>query len=460
MAQRPAGLDQTGTTVGDSAAILNRLLHGTQQSMASLEEKAKRNTELDQQMVKFEREFDEASKIENEAERSIRLRVLESNFEELSKIRDKDRGDFAKAVFAVTSLVEKAGIEFFRNLDEFTSQEKRPIEAGERELAAARVARGEADRKWLFKADAIADAERRIQKAEQQVKEVQRNATLARRERLLNADLEANLNEYRRMVRQVLDILKQERDKVDLEFQAVMGRKERAFQLKEQAAKGLEGLEAELQVAEADIMREEEHLRSLAANSEAHSAQDAKVSELRRKWQEITGRRNAVLAFFQSKERYAKILEIHERTHLIVRDTMDLMITSLNADAEEQEITFRSTLQAKKAEANVEVGKFLDDVGIEAEERHTTYMAQLAVSSSKMVLGKIKKHPQHLAKIVEAGAALAEHGALVRREWQEIIKEFREQYGFDPEASSIFHYAGGGEGEDDSPRPPAKRELF
>src|SRR5262249_54844094 len=169
--------------------------------------------------------------------------------------------------------------------------------------------------------------------------------------------------------------------------------KVKAFEVKEQAARALEKLDGDLNQQEAALKREEEILPTLENGTEAHAEQTAKISSLRAKVEEIRGRRNTAFVLFQSKEKFAAELEVHERTQQKLRDNQRMWITSLKSDTEERVVTFRSRLEAQKAVSDQDVAKNLDDLGAEADQRNIEFMAAAGAASDRLRMPKIENDP-------------------------------------------------------------------
>src|SRR5262249_39586066 len=144
---------------------------------------------------------------------------------------------------------------------------------------------------------------------------------------------------------------------------------------------------------------------------------------------------------FQSKEKFAAELEVHERTQQKLRDNQQMWITSLRSDTEERVVTFRSRLEAQKAVSDQDVAKNLDELGAEADQRNLEFMAAAGAAPDRLRMEKIEKHPKRLQDVAAVQAAQAEAVAAIRTREAKMIQYFKEKYGIDPTRSSFFHYA-------------------
>jgi len=260
------------------------------------------------------------------------------------------------------------------------------------------------------------------------------------RQRLLSANIEASLQEFMVRVEKTIQIMQQRMKEIESQLQTVSLRKQKAFEVKEQAAEALEKLDQELNKKEADLKREEDLLQSFINGSPEHASQTKKISDLRADVERVRGARNTAFVLYQSKEKFASELEIHERTQMKLRDNQRMWITSLRSDTEERIVTFKSRLEAMKAASDQNVAKALDDLGAEADQRNAEYMASVGAASDRLRMEKIEKHPQRIAAIAAVAAAQAEAVQQIRVREAAAIEHFKKLYGIDPTESSFFHY--------------------
>ncbi len=423
----------------DSGAMLAELMQDTQKAIQGIEERRNVKTDIE----KIEAQLEEASKIENPRERSIRTKVLEAEFKKLREDASKEEKDLSQAVFGLDALMESMGQDY-ENLLKLKPDEEGLVIRAKSELQRAEQQKTLAQNKWnIFGArdKAIALAESAIEKSKQRIKDAEAEAKRLARARLMGANFEQSLQEIMLRVENTIRIMRARMDTVSQQLTAVASRKKQAFTLKEQAAQALEKLEADLTSSESELVREEEAITALVHGSPEYSEQELKISNLKAKVEDIRGRRNSAFTLFQSKEKFAAELEIHERTQTKLRDNLRMWITALQSDTEERVVTFRSRLEAMKAVADQDIAKQLDDIGAEADQRNAEYMARAGSASDRLRMDRVEKHPARIAKIVEVAAAQAEAVAQVRVREQKAIKEFKERYGIDPTNSSFFHYS-------------------
>lgn len=422
-----------------SAQVLEQLIGDTDKAVQTLEARAAAGTDLEIQFADIQKKFDEAASIREQREREMRMKVLTANLEELRKDAAKEEVDLAQAVFGLNALLESMGVEY-SDLSKFNPAEQGLIDAADKRLMLAQGNRARAEGKWFFKQAAIQKADAELAASKSGVEEAKAEAKRLARKRLLEADMDQSLQEFMVRVEKTVDIMQRRMSELETQLKLVSGRKQKAFEVKEQAAKALEKLDQDLNTKEADLKREEEILLTMEAGTDDNAAQSKKVSELRALVEELRGKRNTAFVLHQSKDKFAAELEIHERTQMKLRDNQRMWITSLRSDTEERVVTFRSRLEAMKAASDQDIAKNLDALGAEADRRNAEYMAAVGAASDRIRMEKIESHPKRIAEIAKVAAAQAEAIQQIRVREQAAIDHFKKLYGIDPTESSFFHY--------------------
>lgn len=419
--------------------LFRRLNQDTDASIASLDTKA--DKDLNEQLDVFQKKFDEVEQIQDEAERDARVKVLEADFSKLREAAREEEADLAQAVLGLNTIIEQLGGEY-QELQRLSPEEETLISDAEKALEAARNDLEKAKKKWrIFGRDrSVAKAKEMIKKAEQKVEQSKAEARRLARKRLMNHKIEQSLQDFMYKVNKTIEIIERRVENIKAQVASVKTRKDKAFQIKEEASQELEKLDNELNEAEAQLEREEDLLETYVNGTPEHTQQMKKVSDLRAEVEDVRGRRNNALVLFQSKEKFATELEIHERTQMKLRDNHLMWITSLRSDTEERIITFKSRLEAMKAMADQDVAKQLDDIGASIDQANVEYMAASGYASDKVRMEKIEGHPDRVAKIAKVQAAQAEAVQKIRLREKKAIEKFKEMYGIDPTESSFFHY--------------------
>jgi DNA repair exonuclease SbcCD ATPase subunit len=423
----------------DSDQLLQQLTGDTQQAVDKLSSRSQDKQDVEQRFADIEKQMDEAAKIGNKSDRDVRMKVLEADLEVLRKDAAQEEKDLAQAVFGLNAMLEAMGKEY-ANLGGVPPEGQELIAEAEEDLKEDQEKLAKAQNRRFFKQRAIADAQEEIQESQENLEEVKVRVNQQARQRLMQADIEMSLQEFMLRVEKTIGIMEERKGKIEAQLQGVTLKKQQAFKVKEQAARALEELDQKLNDAEARLQGEEENLNSLVNGTQEHAAQTQKISTLRAEVEDLRGKRNTAFVLFQSKEKFAAELEVHERTQMKLRDNQRMWITALRSDTEERVVTFRSRLEAMKAMADQDIAKQLDDLGAEVDQHNVEYMARAGAVSDELRMKRMEKHPQRIADIAAVRAAQAESIQRIRERELVLIQQFKEQYGIDPTASSFFHY--------------------
>ncbi|MEK7854967.1 MAG: hypothetical protein AAB288_02675, partial [Acidobacteriota bacterium] len=291
---------------------------------------------------------------------------------------------------------------------------------------------------------AVSAAKTKVARAEQTVEEAKAEAKRRARQRLNSANFEESFQNLKLLVEKTAQVLERRKADQEKQLKVVASRKAVCLQTKEEAARALQKLDEQLTAQEADLKSEEEHLLTLVNGSPEHATLTTKISDLKADAEELRGKRNAALALFNSKERFAKQLETYEQAHQRTRDSLLILMTSLKSDNEERMVTFRSRLELQKGLNEVMAGDRLDEVGVETDRRNLQAAVAVTSAIDRMLVKKFEKHPERIKDIEATRAAWAEHTARIRERYSAIIERYKENYGIDPTGSSYFNYPGEG----------------
>ena len=424
-----------------SDQLLSQLTGETQTAVSKLETRNRDQTDFAARFSELEQQMDDAAKVRDTRERDLRMKVLSADLEELRKDATQEEKDLGQAVFGLNAVLESMGSEYM-NLNQPSHEEQTILDEAETQLKEAQEKMESANKRRFFKDRAIDSAEEDLKTAEARLQEAKSEVQRRARQRLMSADMEASLQEFMLRVEKTIAIMERRKEEIEKQLRNVSAKKESAFKVKEGAARALEKLDQELNDAEAKLRAEEDALESLVNGTSEHAQQTEKISELRTAVEELRGRRNTAFVLFQSKEKFASELEVHERTQMKLRDNQRMWITALRSDTEERVVTFRSRLEAMKAMADQDIAKQLDDLGAEADQRNVEYMARAGAVSDEIRMRRMEKHPQRIADIANARAAQAEAISRIRERELKLIEQFKSQYGIDPTRSSFFSYPG------------------
>ena len=423
----------------DNSQLLSQLAGETDQAVQHLNTRVKDDTSFEARFDELEQQMDEAAKIRDKRERDLRMKVLSADLEELRKDAEREERDLAQAVFGLNTMLEGMGAEY-ANLNQPSEAELTMISRAEKQIDDAKSELAAAKRRRFFRGRAIAEAEEEVEKAQKALEEVRIEAKRKGRQRLMSANMDASLQDFMLRVEKTLQIMERRKAEIETQLRNISTRKVLAFSVKEQSARALETLDEKLNDAEAQLQAKEGELDTLVNGTPEHAQVTEDVSRLRTEVEDLRGRRNTAFVLFQSKEKFAAELEVHERTQMKLRDNQRMWITALRSDTEERVVTFRSRLEAMKAMADQDIAKQIDDMGADMDQKNVEYMARAGAVSDNIRMTRMEKHPQRVADIANARAAQAEAIQRIRERELKLIEHFKEQYGIDPTKSSFFTY--------------------
>lgn len=406
---------------------LEKLVEDNKAKVASLEAGPR---DILSEMESLKEEMEEATSIKDEQQRNIRLQVLNAKLDELRQAVKKEEQDLAEAVLGLNAIMANIGGDFSQ-LTELNDVEKALIEKAENAVAQAKERLTEAEDAWFFKEKRVAEANDDIKQAEHLLTKARAEADKMMRQRLLNHSLEDSLQEFQMRVVRTIDIMKKRLKDITAQVQAVSVRKNAAFEAKQQAAEDLAQFKQQVEETEGELVTAESNLMEYANGSAEYTKQEQLISELKARLEEATGFRNQALAVFQSKEKYATELEVHEVAQKRLQANQLMWIKSLESDTEESVVTYRSRLEAMKSSSDQEIAQELDKLGARLQQANTEYMAKVSVASEQLAQDKFAQAPERYRKLIEIQAAQTEALAKAGLNMKEMVKGMVEKYGID-----------------------------
>jgi hypothetical protein len=427
--------------------ILSQLRADTDKSLNRLESDTGLQS-MESKIAQLEQQMEDAAQIEDEGERQIRMKVLQADFEAMRTELRQEEEDLSQAVFGLNAIMNEMGSEY-EDLMELSDTEKAVVKKSKDAVAAAEaeLAQVKATPGWKFaitfssREAKMALAEQALETAKKGIETAELQAKKMARDRLMKASFEESLQQFMYKVDKTIKIMEDRRKEIQKQLEQVVHRKSEAFRIKEAAAKLLEELDQKLNEEEATLRAKEGELDSLVNGSAEYVAVEQAISEVRAKVEEFRGRRNQALVLFQSKERFAAELDVHEKSQMKLRDNQDAWITLLRSDTEERLTTFRSRLEAMKAMSDQEAAEKLDTLGSALDKSNVDFMAKVGSASDRRRMKMVESQPERIKRIEEARAAQAEAQAQIREREKLALDNFRERYGLDPLDSSFFSYS-------------------
>ncbi|WOO41693.1 hypothetical protein [Rubellicoccus peritrichatus] len=427
--------------------ILSQLRADTDQSLNRLEAETGLQS-METKIAALEQQMEEAAQIKDEDERQLRMKVLQADFEEMRSELRKEEEDLSQAVFGLNAIMNEMGSEY-EDLMQLSDDEKAVIQKAKDAVAAAEaeIAEVKATPGWKFaitfssRETKLAEAEKALEIARKGVETADIQAKKMARDRLMKASFEESLQQFMYKVDKTIKIMEDRRTEIQKQLEQVAHRKAESFRIKEEAAKILEDLDQKLNEEEAKLKNRENELDTLVNGSAEYVSVEQAISSLRAEVEGLRGRRNQALVLFQSKERFAAELDVHEKSQMKLRDNQDAWITLLRSDTEERLTTFRSRLEAMKAMSDQEAAEKLDTLGTSLDKSNVDFMAQVGSASDRRRMKMVESQPERIKRIEEARAAQAEAQAQIREREKSALEEFRKRYGLDPLDSSFFSYS-------------------
>ncbi len=431
---------QSPSSAGGSAALLQNLTGDTDAAVDRLTSSV--GVSLIEQVNQLETQFTEAGKLEG-PQRDTRMQVLQATFAQVRAGFASDEKDLAQVVFGINALFEQLGEEYSK-LQEPSAEEQAVMARAKEVLEAARAAAQSPSGGLfgLFAKSNKAKADQALAEAEVAFKVAEKEVARKVRDRLMTASFEHSLQEYMLRVRKVIDLMRQRQKITEGEVKAVATRRAEAAKLQQAAAEALERIEAELQSAEQAQFAKEEEIKGLLNGSTERTVAETQLADLKAQTENLRGNRNIAMGVFQSKERFASELQVHEQAQIKLRDNQRLWIAVLQSDTEERVVTIKSRLEAQKALADQDVASELNAAGREIDKRNTLRMAEIGVASDNHALAMMESSPEALRQLEEIRAAQVEAQGKVRDRYQDLVEEFRNRYGIDPTQTSLSRYSG------------------
>ncbi len=424
--------------------FLEELQKGTLETLLGMAEPVADLT-LDRQLDEMEKTIAGAMEEKDQRLKKARMQIVEGNTTTLRQSADKQQTDLAEVMVGLKELMAEIGLEY-EDLTKPTGDEQSILTAAEARVKQAEEVLLQAGTALFFRSRKIKNAETELQNAKAAIPVVKAQVDQLARKRLMEATLDKSLQHFQVQVGRVVDIMTRRQQAIELQLRKVGERRKEALAMKAQAAEKLEALDRILTDLEGKLPNMEAELNALVNGSPEYVAKEGEVGTLRNQVEEARGNRNAALAVYNSKERFAQELQIHETTQRKLRDNQRIWIAVLKSDTQERLVTFASRLEGMKGMADQQVAHGMDQIGTEIDGRNAEMMALIGSTSDKVRMGMFEAHPDRIRRLVEATGAQAEAIAEMRKREAAAVQRFHERYGINPRAESFFSYGGEGAG--------------
>lgn len=391
------------------------------------------------QMDAMQKKLEEAAQITDKEERDIRIKILDAEMAQLRQDVKKEEQDLAEAILGLNIMVEGMGASY-NDLARFNKSEQAIIDVAQNAVTLLDGKLISLKTAWIFKASRTQTAKDDLEIANQALVDSKNQAAKLMRNRLLNQDMDASLQEFQVKVDATIEIMKRRLEDIKTQVDVVGTRKDAAFEAKEQAARDLETATSDLETKESELETEDEILIEIPNGSAEYVEQEQVISAIKKDLEDIRGQRNIKLALFESKEKFATELEVHLAAQQKLRSNQEMWITVLESDTEERVVTFKSRLEAMQASSDQEIAQQLDNLGAKVDQNNAEYMASVTVASDKMVTEKFAAHPERQEEMSIVHAAQLEAIAMVEKKHKAFVQAMADKYGIDPTLNIMSSY--------------------
>ncbi len=429
---------ETAVKARTAEDLLKELQTDTFGLLTNLEHKTP-DVNITDRLDKMETDLEEAMKVKEANAREMRVKTVKANVEALRADMEKEEGDLAQAVLGLRELMNKMGFEW-TGLAEASPEERGMVTRAEFALQKAKEALSKAESGFWFKSKRIAAAQNYLATCESGLQHAKAESARLYRKRLMSSNMEKSLQTFTTQVLRALKIMEARSVTIESERVKVAHRLIEALGVKEEAAKKLEMLDKALSDTESKVKLAEMEMAGLTNGTAAYVAKETEVTKLRNEMEELRGQRNVVFVLYQSKERFAAELAIHELAQRKLRDNQRAWMMVLKSDTQERLVTYTSRLEGMKGVADQQVARGLDKIGTEIDARNAEAMARFGAASDEVRQQMVEDHPERLARIANAAAGQAEAAALMREREAKAFEAFSKHYGVKASASSIFSY--------------------
>lgn len=419
-------------------ALLDQILNRAKTKIAS---SAKHgifdDTAIEQKLEALGSQVEKLKDIRDGKDQEVKKRILSAKT--LTEIQDFQNGrikDLGDAIYGIKRLTEQIGmnIEELKKLppeaQKLIDDAHTAVEAAEQELEGAK-------RSYLFKDRKTAAAQAQLDETHTRQEDAYIDAQRIARERLRNHDLGSKVVLLNAMSNEAGNILENEDKKVQVKLTEVSREKLETFKAKEDAAKTVEILEAQLKECQSELSDAQQGLAAFENGTPEHAAQTELISELSKKFRLLEGERDTALGMYETSESGAYQLDIHEQALIAVSNSLRYWKAILLTAAKTRSTTIESELRIMDGAANQDVAQNIEEVGTERDLESAEYVATVAGVSGKMRIARLQQHKENMQHLFQIREGLAEGHVAEMKMMEEIIADYREAYGIDFEKSSF-----------------------
>lgn len=436
-------MPDTTATVAGTADILERLMHDTDTRLAVLETKTTVRRDMEQEFTQLQEEIEQEVTTHKKRRAEVRDKTLRANREELVADAKQEEQDFAEAMFgvqALTSQIDKS----YDTYQAPSPDDAARIETEQTKLTNLETQKTNITTTWYMfeyrRQRDLAAINTQMTEVTNALTEAQSIAKNNANARLRKAKMDDAMQELDLRSQKAVTIMTNRRKTVSDQLRIAIQKKTETFKLKEQAARFLQELDANLTRLESELRQAQDILGTYINGTPEHVAQAEVVSNLQTQVEETRGNRNVTLVDFEKHEEAVEYFQAHENAHRTLRDSLAMWIVMLTRSNDVRRVLFQSRLEAMRASGDEEVARTYNKVGQEADLRGLEYMVRVRAVSTEALLKTIEGHPQVMETIHNALAASAESEQDFRIRFAEAIEKCKKQYGYDPAEEFYLYY--------------------
>lgn len=375
---------------------------------------------------------------------AVRTRILEASIESVRNSLSDDRQSLGALVAKLNDNFKEIGEEF-AHVQEFNTDEQRVIDRAiqAQQAALARVNEAttelqESHKKWnIFgrREAAIAKATVNLAKMEEAekvanagIEEATKVAEDMRADRLQEADFEQSFQTITACVNKTVKVLQDRIQALGAQCAEAQDKKETSYANKQTAASNMEQRQTEVAQLAAQYAQESELRETLEIGSSERVKQEAKVSNLERKYEEAKAAHDQQMVVFQSMEKATAKLGIDETSLRAGLHSHKVTLAQLVADSDVWLVEFRNRVAQIKAMASQQASSDLIQLGSAVRRENAKRSAEFAIGSLANITEQAERHPAQMEDLSTIATAMAE-GLLSHAKRWEAIEEKTKQAG-------------------------------
>ena len=346
----------------------------------------------------------EAHGLSGEESKDLAAKILSGKIEDVRPNEVKDRKIYAELLADYNEECAKIG-HGFDEFRKYIASEQKLIDDASALVKECEDAYEGAKNDWYIipgnKGRAIQKAETALTAAKAGIAQATEQANIARTKRHLNASFAELFGHFEKRGAEIDAALEKSADATSVSYDTVKVEKVNAFKQKVEAAKLIEELKPKIEDAVREVQQEESIRDGLEVGSPPRAESEQKVSDLRRKVEELSGSKDRALVLFQNKERAAIHLEIQEQALLGELNAHEIAIVNHRANREHWRVTFQARMDIMKSAAGIEAHQRSDDVGAAITQKNAVAVAETYVAVMDSIVGTVEKHTTRRKELAE-----------------------------------------------------------